>query len=46
MVSCLDAILQRVMSAILNELPVSTEISAALLGRDNPSRRLLDCVVA
>ena len=46
MVSCLDAILQREMSAILNELPVSTEVSAALLGRDNPWRRLLDCVVA
>jgi EAL and modified HD-GYP domain-containing signal transduction protein len=46
MVSCLDAILQREMSAILNELPVSTDVSAALLGRDNPSRQLLDCVVA
>jgi EAL and modified HD-GYP domain-containing signal transduction protein len=46
MVSCLDAILQREMSAILNELPVSTEVAAALLGRDNPSRRLLDCIVA
>jgi EAL and modified HD-GYP domain-containing signal transduction protein len=46
MISCLDAILQREMSAILNELPVSTEVAAALLGGDNPSRRLLDCVVA
>jgi EAL and modified HD-GYP domain-containing signal transduction protein len=46
MVSCLDVILQREMSAILNELPVSTDVAAALLGRDNPSRRLLDCVVA
>jgi c-di-GMP-related signal transduction protein len=46
MCSCLDAILQREMSVILAELPVSTDVSAALLGRDNDSRRLLDCIVA
>ena len=46
MCSCLDAILQRNMSAVLAELPVSTEVSAALLGQENASRRLLDCVIA
>lgn len=46
MCSCLDAILQRPMSTIVAELPLSTDVTAALLGRDGPTRQLLDCVVA
>jgi EAL and modified HD-GYP domain-containing signal transduction protein len=46
MCSCLDAILQRPMSAILEELPLSSLVAGALLGRENHWRCLLDCVMA
>lgn len=46
MCSCLDAILEQPMSAVLEALPLSPQISAALLGRENPARNLLDTVMA
>jgi EAL and modified HD-GYP domain-containing signal transduction protein len=46
MCSCLDVILERPMAAIVEELPMGTDTIAALLGRDNASRRLLECVMA
>jgi EAL and modified HD-GYP domain-containing signal transduction protein len=44
--SLLDAILSRPMKAVLADLPLADETEAALLGEDNETRRLLDCVVA
>ena len=46
MCSCLEAMLQRPMTSILEDLPMSPELTAALLGHDNSSRRLLDCIIA
>jgi EAL and modified HD-GYP domain-containing signal transduction protein len=46
MCSLLDAILGRPMEAILSDLPLADETRAALLGEDNPTRRLLDCAIA
>jgi c-di-GMP-related signal transduction protein len=45
MCSCLDVILQTPMDAILEELPVSIDVSAALRGRPNTARLLLDCIL-
>lgn len=46
MCSCLDAILEQPMSAVLEQLPLSRQTAAALLGQENPARNLLDCVMA
>ncbi len=46
MCSLLDAILERPMPAVLESLPLPAEVRAALMGSDNPPRRLLDCAVA
>ncbi len=46
MCSLLDAILEQPMAAVLPHLPVDDETRAALLGEDNPTRRLLECVTA
>jgi c-di-GMP-related signal transduction protein len=44
--SLLDVILGRAMADILDDLPLTADVRAALFGRDNHLRRLLDCVVA
>jgi len=44
--SLLDTILERRMSEVLVDLPLSDETKHALLGADSPGRRLLDCVIA
>jgi EAL and modified HD-GYP domain-containing signal transduction protein len=44
--SLLDAVLDASMDAIVAQLPLDESVRAALLGDDNPARRLLDCVVA
>jgi EAL and modified HD-GYP domain-containing signal transduction protein len=46
MCSCLDVILERPLASIVEELPLTTDTIAALLGRDNDPRRLLDCAIA
>lgn len=46
MCSCLDVILEQPMAALLAELPLTTRVSDALLGKDNPARRLLSSAVA
>jgi EAL and modified HD-GYP domain-containing signal transduction protein len=46
MCSLLDAILERPMKDILKDLPLAQETEAALLGGDNATRRLIDCVIA
>jgi EAL and modified HD-GYP domain-containing signal transduction protein len=46
MCSLLDAILERPMKDVLRDLPLAPETQAALLGEDNQTRRLLDCVIA
>jgi len=46
MCSLLDAILERPMKDILKDLPLAPETEAALLGQDNATRRLIDCVIA
>jgi EAL and modified HD-GYP domain-containing signal transduction protein len=46
MCSLLDAILGRPMKAVLADLPLADETEAALLGDDNATRRLIDCVIA
>lgn len=46
MCSCLDVILERPMASILEELPLTSQVASALLGRDNASRQLLDCAIA
>lgn len=44
--SCLDAFLDRPLTEILNELPVTPEIREALLSRQGPMGRLLGTVLA
>lgn len=44
--SLLDAIFDAPMEAVVSQLPLDESVRAALLGDDNPERRLLDCVVA
>jgi EAL and modified HD-GYP domain-containing signal transduction protein len=44
--SVLDAILERPMAEVLESLPVSPDVKAALLGQDNSLRRLLTCATA
>jgi EAL and modified HD-GYP domain-containing signal transduction protein len=44
--SLLDVILGRSMADILDDLPLTNDVKAALFGRDNRPRRLLDCVMA
>jgi EAL and modified HD-GYP domain-containing signal transduction protein len=44
--SMLDVILGRSMPDILDDLPLTLDLRAALFGRDNRLRRLLDCVMA
>ena len=34
------------MKAVLSDLPLADETEAALMGEDNETRRLLDCVIA
>ena len=46
MCSLLDAILDQPMAAVVEQLPLSSAVQAALLGEDNPGRRILDCAVA
>jgi EAL and modified HD-GYP domain-containing signal transduction protein len=46
MCSLLDAILEQPMPALLESMPVSGPVRAALLGSDNAHRRMLDCAVA
>jgi EAL and modified HD-GYP domain-containing signal transduction protein len=46
MCSMLDAILSRPMATILEDLPLAPASRAALLGEDNPMRRILDCAIA
>lgn len=45
MCSCLDVILERPMASILEELPLSSSVASALLGRENSVRQLLDCAI-
>ena len=44
--SLMDVILERPMSAILADVPLSDETRDALLGQTNRRRRLLDCIIA
>ncbi len=44
--SLLDVMLNRPMTQVLDELPLSADIRAALLGESNGARTLLDAVVA
>jgi c-di-GMP-related signal transduction protein len=46
MCSLLDAILEQSMEEVLTQLPLETDIRAALLGDQNDRRALLDCVIA
>jgi len=46
MCSLLDAIFDAPMDAIVSQLPLDASLRAALLGDDNPQRRLLESVVA
>ena len=46
MFSLLDAMLDRPLSELVGELPLSSEVKAALLGESNRLRDVLDCVVA
>ena len=46
MCSLLDAILERPMADIIKDLPLDQETRDALMGQDNATRRLLDCVIA
>ena len=46
MCSLLDAILERPMESLLEELPLPPLVRGALLGEDNPRRQLLDCATA
>jgi EAL and modified HD-GYP domain-containing signal transduction protein len=46
MCSMLDAIFEAPMESIVAQLPLDESLRAALLGDDNPARRLLDAVVA
>jgi EAL and modified HD-GYP domain-containing signal transduction protein len=44
--SLLDTMLERPMSAVVDGLPLNADTRKALLGDDNPERRLLDAVIA
>jgi EAL and modified HD-GYP domain-containing signal transduction protein len=44
--SLLDVMLDRPMLEVLDELPIDDEVRDALVGRDNQTRRLLECVMA
>ena len=46
MCSLLDAILEQPMPALLESLPLPTDVRDALMGTENTNRRLLDCAVA
>jgi len=46
MCSLLDVILTQPMEEVLAQLPLETDIRAALLGEQNDRRALLDCVIA
>jgi EAL and modified HD-GYP domain-containing signal transduction protein len=46
MCSLLDAILERPMEALLEELPLPPLVRAALVGEDNSRRRILECTTA
>jgi c-di-GMP-related signal transduction protein len=46
MFSLLDAILDRPLPELLEEIPLDADIRDALLGRENALKRILDCVVA
>jgi EAL and modified HD-GYP domain-containing signal transduction protein len=46
MCSMLDAIFDAPMDGIVAQLPIDETLRAALLGDDNPARRMLDAVVA
>lgn len=46
MCSLLDAILDQPMPVVVDQLPLSPTMQAALLGEDNVGRRLLDCAIA
>ncbi len=46
LLSVLDALLDRPMDQILNELPLSEEVAAALLRREGTAGAILACVVA
>jgi EAL and modified HD-GYP domain-containing signal transduction protein len=46
MCSLLDAMLGKAMPAALHDLPLAADIRDALLGKGNPSRSILDAVVA
>jgi EAL and modified HD-GYP domain-containing signal transduction protein len=44
--SCMEAILDRPLASILNDLPLADEVSLALLGKENRFRDVLNTVVA
>ncbi len=44
--SMLDAIMQQPMEQIVARLPVGAEVRDALIGKPNPMRAILDCVIA
>jgi c-di-GMP-related signal transduction protein len=46
MCSLLDVILQKPMAEVVADLPLSTATADALLGRRNPLRDRLDCIIA
>jgi c-di-GMP-related signal transduction protein len=46
MFSLLDALLDRPFSALVGELPLASDVKAALLGESNPLRGVLECVVS
>jgi c-di-GMP-related signal transduction protein len=46
MFSLIDAILDRPLPELLEEISLDTEVRDALLGKENALRRILDCVVA
>lgn len=46
MCSLLDAILDQPMQSVIDQLPLSRPMQAALLGEDNSGRRLLECAIA
>lgn len=46
MFSFIDVLLNQKMDKVLQGLPLSDNVKAALLGENNPPRRLLNCVIA
>ena len=46
LLSLLDAILDRPLHDILDEIPLPADIGEALLGADSPFKKLLDCVTS